>query len=176
MVHLYYGDGKGKTTAAFGLALRALGAGWRVCVVQFLKDGSSGEVGPLRSLGAAVLADEPPVKFTFQMDAAEKATARAEHDANLTRALALLDGAPDDAPGRLLVLDEALDALGADLLDEALVRKALTWAAASETHELVVTGHAVPGFVLDAADYVTRMQAERHPYGRGVAARRGVEY
>lgn len=176
MVHLYYGDGKGKTTAAFGLVLRALGAGWSVCVVQFLKDGSSSEVGLLRGLGATVLADESPVKFTFQMDAAEKTMACGKHDANLTRALELVDAASGDAPGCLLVLDEALDALGAGLLDESLVRKALTRAALSETRELVVTGHTAPDFVRAAADYVTRMQAERHPYGHGVAARRGVEY
>lgn len=198
MIHLYYGDGKGKTTAAAGLALRALGAGWRVCFVQFLKDGSSGEAAFLAALpGATVLADTPPVKFTFRMDDAEKAASRREHDANLRRALATVGAAPgpggpapeaalpdldiqeDFAAGRgpwLLVLDEALDALAAGLLDDGLLRAALAWAAASETCELVVTGHSVPGSVLDAADYVTRMQAERHPYAHGAAARRGVEY
>ena len=55
MLHLYWGNGKGKTTAAMGLALRALGHGRRVVIVQFLKDGTSGEIAPLRAAGAATL-------------------------------------------------------------------------------------------------------------------------
>lgn len=206
MIHLYHGDGKGKTTAAFGLALRALGAGWRVAVVQFLKDGASGEVTPLRGLGATVLACTPPVRFSFAMDDAERAASRREHDANLAQALGLVGaeagdgrlrlGAPGavEAPGCLLVLDEVLDAHAAGLLDEGLLRAALSWGAGegggagegegglspceptAPVHELVLTGHSVPDFVRDAADYITCMRAGRHPYGKGVAARRGVEY
>ena len=56
MLHLYWGDGKGKTTAAMGLALRALGHGRRVVILQFLKDGSSGEIEMLRRCGAVVYA------------------------------------------------------------------------------------------------------------------------
>ena len=209
MIHLYHGDGKGKTTAAFGLALRALGAGWRVAVVQFLKDGASGEVTPLRGLGATVLACTPPVRFSFAMDDAERAASRREHDANLAQALGLVgaeagDGRPrpgapgaveapgaggmPGAPGCLLVLDEVLDAYAAGLLDGGLLRAALAWGAgegerglsprepAAPARELVLTGHSVPDFVRDAADYITCMRAERHPYDEGVAARRGVEY
>ena len=216
MIHLYHGDGKGKTTAAFGLALRALGAGWRVAVVQFLKDGASGEVIPLRGLGATVLARTPPVRFSFAMDDAERAASRREHDANLVQALGLVgaevgDGRPrpgvpgaveapgaggmSEAPGCLLVLDEVLDAHAAGLLDEGLLRAALAWGAGegggagegededglspeptASARELVLTGHSVPDFVRDAADYITCMRAERHPYDKGVAARRGVEY
>lgn len=215
MIHLYHGDGKGKTTAAFGLALRALGAGWRVAVVQFLKDGASGEVTPLRGLGATVLACTPPVRFSFAMDDAERAASRREHDANLAQALGLVGaeagdgrlrlgtpgaleapgaGGMTEAPGCLLVLDEVLDAHAAGLLDEGLLRAALSWGAGegggadegegglspceptAPVHELVLTGHSVPDFVRDAADYITCMRAGRHPYGKGVAARRGVEY
>lgn len=220
MIHLYHGDGKGKTTAAFGLALRALGAGWRVAVVQFLKDGASGEVTPLRGLGATVLACAPPVRFSFAMDDAERAASRREHDANLAQALGLVGaeagdgrlrlgtpgaveapgaGGMTEAPGCLLVLDEVLDAHAAGLLDEGLLRAALAWGAGevgsgeeggadegegglspceptAPARELVLTGHSVPDFVRDAADYITCMRAGRHPYGKGVAARRGVEY
>ena len=76
MLHLYWGNGKGKTTAAMGLALRALGHGRRVVIVQFLKDGTSGEIAPLRTAGATVYAC-PNAKFTWLMDENDKAQARA---------------------------------------------------------------------------------------------------
>ena len=75
MLHLYWGDGKGKTTAAMGLALRALGHGRRVVILQFLKDGSSGEIEMLRRCGAVVYAC-PNAKFTWLMTDAERAEAR----------------------------------------------------------------------------------------------------
>lgn len=213
MVHVYHGPGKGKTCAAMGQAMRASGAGWRVACVQFLKDGSSSEVGLLAGLPgvAAVLSDGPLAKFTFQMSEQEKAASRKLHDANLARALGLVgcaggagesgarsgpatgsaDRGPagqasgavsgrapssDRGPAALLVLDEALDALRAGLLDEGLIRRALAWAAGRQACELVVTGHWLPDFVEEAADYLTRLDCERHPYQRGVGAREGVEY
>ena len=75
LVHLYWGEGKGKTTAAMGLALRALGRGRKVTVVQFLKNGSSGELAPLRALGAAVYAGKTGTKFASQMTPEERAPA-----------------------------------------------------------------------------------------------------
>ncbi len=199
MVHVYYGDGKGKTTAAMGQALRASGAGWRVVAVQFLKDGSSSEIGLLEALPgvAAVLHDGAQAKFSFRMSAQEKVASRALHDANLRRALDLVGGAVGTSGGRLracggddgtssrgallpqgdlLVLDEALDALGAGLLDGELLGRAIAWAAGEAARELVVTGHALPDSLADEADYITHFTCERHPYQRGVAARLGVEY
>ena len=99
LVHLYWGEGKGKTTAAMGLALRALGHGRKVTVVQFLKNGSSGELAPLRALGAAVYAGKTGTKFASQMTPEERAQERANQDACLARAL--------EAPCDLVLLDEA---------------------------------------------------------------------
>ena len=70
-LHLYYGNGKGKTTAAAGLCLRSLGAGSKVLFCQFLKDGSSSEIAPLQGLGAEILAS-PPAKFIWHMIPEEK--------------------------------------------------------------------------------------------------------
>ena len=179
MLHVYHGDGKGKTTAAMGLALRAHAAGWPVLVVQFLKDGSSGEVCELAALGGAsvrVLHDEPPVTFTFRMTPEQRAASERTHDANLREALGAARGATASKPV-LIVLDEVLDALNAGLLDEApLCELASLAAGASFGPEVVVTGRNPASWLLDAADYVTLMSAERHPYERGVAARAGVEY
>ena len=164
-LHLYWGDGKGKTTAAMGLALRALGHGRRVVIVQFLKDGTSGEIAPLRAAGAAVYAC-PNAKFTWLMDEADKAAAREASARALGRALA--------EPFDLLVLDEACAALKSGILDEALLRRAVAFA--KNGREVVLTGRDPAPWLQDAADYSTEMRAHRHPYADGVAAREGVEY
>ncbi|MDY4446773.1 MAG: cob(I)yrinic acid a,c-diamide adenosyltransferase [Gemmiger sp.] len=165
MLHLYWGNGKGKTTAAMGLALRALGHGRRVVIVQFLKDGTSGEIAPLRAAGAAVYAC-PNAKFTWLMDEADKAAAREASARALGQALA--------EPFDLLVLDEACAALKSSILDEALLRRAVAFA--KNGREVVLTGRDPAPWLQDAADYSTEMRAHRHPYADGVAAREGVEY
>ena len=181
MLHAYWGDGKGKTCAAMGLVVRAAAAGWRVVVVQFLKDGSSSEISLLKGLPGveAVLSDGALAKFTFRMSDEEKVASRALHDDNLRHAFELVS-VPGEGPaaceGSLLVLDEVLDALRAGLLDEGLLREAMAWAAGADRCETVVTGHSLPDFVAEAADYLTRFSCERHPYQRGVAAREGIEY
>lgn len=165
MLHLYWGNGKGKTTAAMGLALRALGHGRRVVIVQFLKDGTSGEIAPLRATGAAVYAC-PNAKFTWLMDEADKAAAREASARALGQALA--------EPFDLLVLDEACAALKSGILDEALLRRAVAFA--KNGREVVLTGRDPAPWLQEAADYSTEMRAHRHPYADGVAAREGVEY
>lgn len=165
MLHLYWGNGKGKTTAAMGLALRALGHGQRVVIVQFLKDGTSGEIAPLRAAGAAVYAC-PNAKFTWLMDEADKAAAREASARALGQALA--------EPFDLLVLDEACAALKSNILDEALLRKAAAFA--KDGREVVVTGRDPAPWLQDTADYSTEMQMHKHPYTQGIAAREGVEY
>ena len=165
MLHLYWGNGKGKTTAAMGLALRALGHGQRVVIVQFLKDGTSGEIAPLRAAGAAVYAC-PNAKFTWLMDEADKAAAREASARALGQALA--------EPFDLLVLDEACAALKSGILDEALLRRAVAFA--KNGREVVLTGRAPAPWLQEAADYSTEMRAHKHPYADGVAAREGVEY
>lgn len=136
---MYHGDGKGKTTAAMGLALRMLAAGRRVVVVQFLKDGESGEVRLLAEhFGVLVFAGKASDKFTWSMTSEELAATRELHDGNLASALAELEGAQEG----LLVLDEALDALSKGLVDEALVDRALDMSARGV--EVALTGRALP--------------------------------
>ena len=104
MIHVYHGDGKGKTTAAMGLALRMLAAGRRVVVVQFLKDGESGEARLLAEhFGVPVFAGKVSEKFTWSMTSEELAATCELHDGNLASALAEFEGAQEG----LLVLDEA---------------------------------------------------------------------
>ena len=166
LVHLYWGDGKGKTTAAMGLALRALGQGARVVIVQFLKGADTGEVPLLRQLGAEIYRGKAGQKFVFQMDEAEKAATRRLQDQNLAAALA--------RPADLLVLDEACAAYETDLVDRDLLRQAAARAGAGL--EVVLTGRNPADWMQDAADYSTEMRACQHPYTKGVPAREGVEY
>ena len=166
LLHLYYGDGKGKTTAAMGLALRALGSGKRVVVLQFLKGGQSGEIPLLEQLGAKIYRGKAGQKFVFQMNDAEKAETRALQNANLAAAMA--------EPADLLILDEAGSAWELDMADKALLQQAVLQRPAGQ--ECVLTAYAAPQWMLDAADYVTEMKCLRHPYQKGVAARKGIEY
>lgn len=165
MIHLYWGNGKGKTTAAMGLALRALGHGKRVVIVQFLKDGTSGEIEPLRRLGATVYAC-PNAKFTWLMDDAERFQARENGNDALRQAIAV--------PCDLLVLDEACAAYENDLVDRNLLQRIVTGPDA--VSEVVITGRKPADWMQDAADYSTEMRACQHPYEKGVPAREGIEY
>lgn len=165
MVHLYWGNGKGKTTAAMGLALRALGHQKRVVVVQFLKDGSSGEITPLRHLGATVYVC-PNAKFTWLMNDEDRVQTRENATVALQAAL--------DQPWDLLVLDEACAAYENDLVDRELLQQAVE---RSDTgSEVVLTGRSPADWMQAAADYSTEMRACQHPFTKGVAARVGIEF
>ena len=171
MIHVYYGDGKGKTTAAMGLALRMLAAGGRVVIVQFLKDGGSGEVRMLSSrLGVPVFACAPMGKFTWEMTNEELAAVRKAHDENLVAALDEVEA----LGARLLVLDEVLDALAMGLVDEEAIARVLK-RGASEL-EVVLTGRNPSEDIASHADYLTEMLCKKHPFEQGVPSREGVEY
>jgi cob(I)alamin adenosyltransferase len=171
LIHLYHGDGKGKTTAAMGLALRAAGGGFGVWVVQFLKGGASGEISLLERLpNVRVLHDVPGVKFSWQMDDAERASARRTNDGYLARAIAEAAAGACD----LLVLDEAVGACGCGLLDEERLLDFMRRKPAGL--ELVITGRDPSRAMLESADYVTEMKKQRHPYDQGVNCRVGVEF
>ena len=170
LIHLYCGDGKGKTTAAVGLSVREAGAGKRVLFAQFLKDGSSSELNILRALqNVEVACCEQNFGFFRSMDEQTKAAAR------LTYSALLEDVMRKSADGvDLLVLDEAVAACNHGLIEEAtlidFLRRRL------ETLEVVLTGRNPSQHLLDAADYVTEMRKCKHPFDRGIAARRGVEF
>lgn len=165
MKHLYWGGGKGKTTAAMGLALRALAAEQRVAVVQFLKNGDSGEITMLKRLGAAVYSGKGVTKFVSQMTDAERAAATQIQNENLRRGLA--EGAD------MLILDEICAAWNYGMADKSLLRAAVE--NAPEGQEVVMTGREPADWMRAAADYDTEMRCHRHPFERGVTARKGVE-
>lgn len=170
-LHLYTGDGKGKTTAAMGLALRALGQGRRVMIAQFLKSGTSGELEALRALpGARVVVLEPVLKFVFSMTPEERAEAQARQCAQAEELTRLAAAEKPD----VLVLDELALAMQLGLVREesgwALIETGLKYG------EVVTTGRSAPESLLKRADYVSEVVKKRHPFDRGVPARRGIEY
>jgi len=171
-IHLYHGDGKGKTTAALGLALRASGCGKSVVFVQFLKDWKCGELNQLRMLPniTVMRGESTGGKFTCDMTDEEKAAVKSGHDRILAEALELQRRGECD----MLVLDEGIDAYGCDLIDKALFESLFT--DKPEPLELVVTGRLPEPLFLETADYVTEMVKRRHPYDLGVTARRGIEF
>lgn len=166
LIHLYWGEGKGKTTAAIGLALRALGRGKRVRVVQFLKDGTSGELEPLRRLGAAVFSGKFCGKFVVHMTPEERAETTRQNTQHLRAAL--------ERPCDLLVLDEACAAWQLDMVDRELLRSAVL--DRPQGCEVILTGREPAPWMAEAAHYSTEMCCRKHPYRDGIPAREGVEF
>ena len=172
LVHIYYGDGKGKTTAALGLALRASGCGKNVVIVQFLKDWKCGELEPLALLkGITVMRGKARGGvFIHEMSDEEKLITKGIQDENLRKALGMQSSGQCD----MLILDEAIDAYNLGVLDAGLFIGLLE--NKPEPLELVITGHKPDAPLLERADYVTEMVKRKHPYDSGVAARQGIEF
>lgn len=171
-LHVYTGQGKGKTSAAMGLAIRSLGHDRRVLIAQFMKNGRSGELKALAHFPNAMLFNAKPTKkLTSQMSAdelAKEAMVQREHAIALTQRIATEK--PD-----LTVLDELGVALHRQLIDEQTAQRLI--AEALLYGECVVTGRYAPDWLIERADYVSRIQALKHPFKtEGLQARRGIEW
>ena len=168
--HIICGDGKGKTTSAVGCALRAKGSGMNVVFVSFMKDGTSSENELMKGAGITLLHCDRYYGFTFEMTQQEKQELTQLHNKMLTQAFELAQSDKAD----MLVLDEFFCAYEYELFDRALADK-LTLEKPYEC-ELILTGHNPEQKYIDAADYVTRLENEKHPYEKGIPARKGIEY
>jgi cob(I)alamin adenosyltransferase len=169
LIQVYTGEGKGKTTAAIGLAVRALGQGLRVLLVRFLKpvEPQSGEIAYLESAenfevitsGLGILTAKPDAVAV--RDSVRQAFALAQKR--------ILSGTVD-----LVIFDEGNNALHHGYLDLGefldLLAHRPAWL------EVVVTGRNAPEGLLAQADLVTRMERIRHPLAAGIDARKGIEY
>ena len=165
MVHLYHGEGKGKTTAAVGLSVRAAGAGLKVVFVQFIKAGYTSELANLETLGITVIRPSGKSKFASKMNDEELKDLKKVHDKNLEDAILLK---PD-----LLILDEACAAVRYGCVDEMIIKSAIEY---GRDKEVVLTGRNPAQWMLDGADYITEMKCIKHPLKNGVKARLGIEY
>ena len=181
MIQIYHGDGKGKTTAAAGLAVRAAGSGLPVLFVQFLKDDTSGEIAMLQKLGIETLHAPQMYGFVSRMSEEELAKTRAYFVDMLAQVGIWIEKQIKDSDNiqekntvaAVVVLDEVLHAVKYGLLDEKTLMEVLACNQAQV--EFVLTGRNPSDKLLALADYVTEMRKEKHPYDRGISARKGIE-
>ena len=171
LIHIYFGDGKGKTTAAIGLAVRAKGCGKQVVFAQFLKGRHTGEINLLKDIGVKVIRSEKDLGFCFNMTDEQKEIWRAEQSRLFDE---VRDAVSGDEAVDLLVLDESLNALDRDLLDEEALKEFVM--RKPDGLEIVLTGRPAPPWLMDRADYVTEMKKHKHPFDKGIKAREAIEY
>ena len=169
LLHIYCGDGKGKTTAAMGLAVRCAGSGRKVLLVQFLKDGKSSEFASLDRVPNIETVPQTRIfGFSWTRTPEEKAEAGVYYT-----------GLLEDAFRRcgefdLLILDEVLGACSTGMVDEGRLLELLE--RKPDALEVVLTGRGPSQALQDRADYVTEMKMVKHPFEKGVPAREGIEF
>jgi len=173
LVQVYTGDGKGKTTAAFGLALRAIGQGFKVCIIQFLKSSERYETGENK------IAKTLPNLEIFQFGGDypcpdERIKEDPKVKQGVEQGLSLALGIIREGKCDLLILDEINVALAYGLIE---LRDLLNLIQAKpEQLELVLTGRWAPQELIEVADLVTEMREIKHPHKQGIKARKGIEY
>lgn len=166
---VHTGDGKGKTTAALGLAFRAVGHGFRVAVIQFIKSGRhTGEMVTAARLSDLIDFTVAGRGFTWRSDDPEKDTALAREAWASARAKIA------SGEYRLVILDEMTYLFKYGMIDEDEVIRFL--AGRPGTVHVVITGRGASEKLCAAADLVTEMRAVKHPYAAGIPAQKGIEF
>lgn len=166
-IHVYTGNGKGKTTAAFGLAMRAAGRGKKVCIIQFMKpEKGYGEQVSARKLGIEVHAFGSN-RFVNKNNPAREDIERAKKALNFAK-----EKLRENYD--LIILDEINVALDFNLISLEDVLSLISMLP--ERTELVLTGRYAKEEIIERADLVTEMREVKHYYRKGVMAREGIEY
>ncbi|UCD15502.1 MAG: cob(I)yrinic acid a,c-diamide adenosyltransferase [Candidatus Omnitrophota bacterium] len=175
MVHFYIGDGKGKTTAALGLALRLAGFNKKAYIGQFLKDVKrvSGEIEFVKRVKTSVVIE----RFRGQihpmfLKKGEKADAKKLKE-SIRKALLKIEGYINQKKFDLIVLDEILNAVGLRACPKAVLKRIIKKGASIE---IILTGRRAPSDLIKLADYVSLIKKVKHPFDKGICARRGIEY
>ena len=169
---VYTGDGKGKTTAALGMCVRAVGYNWRVCVIQFVKGTwKYGELKGIKRLEPNVEMHVIGEGFVGILDDTKEF---AEHQEAAHKGIELAIEKIKSGEFRLVILDEINVALDLGLVSEDDVRAVLK--ARGERQHLVFTGRGAAEWVKETADLVTEMVEIKHPYQKGVLAQKGIDW
>lgn len=166
-IHIYTGDGKGKTTAALGLALRAAGAGLRVYIAQFLKKGDYSEIKALARFSDLITLEQ------FGLGRFVKGKPQAEDIAAAARGLQSIKAVMAAGKYQLIVLDEANVAASCGLLTASELLGIMD--LKPQGTELVITGRGATPEILERADLVSEIKSLKHYFQKGVQARIGIE-
>ena len=170
-LHIYCGEGKGKTTAALGLALRAAGAGKTVRIIQLLKGTNTSELETLRLIpNITVTRCDKNYGFTSKMTQADKTEITACHNRLLSEGFALVKAGEVD----MLIIDEFNAAYDYNLLDRSFAEEFLS--NREFPAEIVITGRNPAQAFVDIADYISEIKCVRHPFNKGMSARKGIEF
>lgn len=169
MLHAYIGDGKGKTTAATGLAVRFYGSGKKVEILQFLKDGTSCENESLKLLNIKVTPCQKTQVFFWTMNDKEKQCLKEETLCGIKYAENILSGDCD-----MVVLDEILGAVENGLLDKNELYELLK--KYKDKKEIVITGRVLSEELFEICDYISEIHKVKHPFDNGVSAKKGIEF
>lgn len=168
-LHIYCGDGKGKTTAAVGLAVRAAGYGMKVLFCQCMKDGTSSEVEMLKKLGIRYCCCREHFGFFWNMTEEQKKQAADAY----TYLFEDVTREAEEEGYDLLIIDEFMSAYNHGMIDQ---KEAIDFLLhRPEGLEVILTGREPGEELLRIADYVTEMKKVKHPFDTGVPARRGIE-
>lgn len=169
---VYTGDGKGKTTAALGMCVRAVGYDWKVCVIQFVK--GSWKYGELKGIKRLEPNVELHVIGTGFVGIVDDDKPFEEHEEAARKGVELAIEKISSGEYPLVILDELNVALDLGLVTDEDVKKILD--ARSEKQHLVLTGRSAADWVKDAADLVTEMTEIKHPYQKGILAQKGIDW
>lgn len=171
LIHIYCGDGKGKTSAATGLAVRAAGCGKRVLFARFLKNEESGELKVLDRIPEIhVIHLQKSYGFYNTLSDEEKREMRQMYE-KLWNDIVRVSGTEEY---EVLVMDEFMAAYNYDLIDHDA---ALLFLREKPEHlEIVLTGRNPDERLVELADYVSEIRKIKHPFDRGIRARKGIEY
>ncbi len=171
LIHIYCGDGKGKTTAAIGLAVRAVGSDMKVVFTQFMKGNSSNEINVLEKIeNINLIFCDKQFGFVWNMTRQEKEEAKIEYTKQFEKTVRYaIDNNAD-----LLIMDEFMSCFELQFIDN---KKALEFLKNKpENLEIVLTGRNPSKELCDLADYITDMQKIKHPFDNGLIARKGIEF
>lgn len=171
LIHIYCGDGKGKTTAAMGLAMRAAGRNKKVLLTQFLKDNESGELNSLEKLkdNIVLLKGAPVIKFFKFMSPEEQNITKKEHEERFEKVTKKAVEEKFD----LLIMDEIIASINLNLISLDEVIEFLK--NKPKTLEVVLTGRNPNEKLVELSDYVSEIKAIKHPYEKGISSRIGIE-
>jgi len=171
LIHIYTGNGKGKTTAAIGLGIRAYGRGMKVLMVQFMKGMETGEMFTMEKLGPGftLYRGHEVSKFTWNMNSEELDAMKQNLEKDLEYAISEASTGNWD----MLILDEVVGAVSSGYL--SLDKLAGFIRNKPDALEIVMTGRNAPQELVETAHYVSEIKAVKHPYEQGISARIGIE-